>query len=66
LTGETKQDTEKSQRERLKGRTNRKVDRKKQNRREIQSFQYNRERKIATDRRKETHVIDRVGEKRRR
>jgi len=66
LTGETKQDTEKSQRERLKGRTNRKVDMKKQNRREIQSFQYNRERKIAMDRRKETHVIDRVGEKRRR
>jgi hypothetical protein len=33
---------------------------KKQNRREIQSFQYNRDRKIATDRRKETHVIDRV------
>jgi hypothetical protein len=66
LTGETKQDTEKSQRERLKGRTNRKVDMKKQNRREIQSFQYNRERKIATDRRKETHVIDRVVEKRRR
>jgi hypothetical protein len=39
---------------------------KKQNRREIKSFQYNRERKIAMDRRKETHVIDRVGEKRRR
>jgi hypothetical protein len=39
---------------------------KKQNRREIQSFQYNRERKIATDRWKETQVIDRMGEKTRR